>query len=705
MKKMLIMAAVLAGFVAAGHAAFQAVSIAGDTAYDEGVYEVFTGDTSFGNYDQLIDEPEGQTITTSNAFDLGAISIVYEADVAVVSNVTIYVSKVDDAHASSYVVNPQPTGILFSATFDVPLSSGADDTLYLLLGTNISLAADSSYMIMFDMTSASSYDFWWRRSGSTAADFYPGGQQVRSGSGISNRDYLLGLGVTPPVTANDDEYILPAGLNATNVAAPGVLANDLRGDSAVLVADISSGSLTLNADGSFDVSGLSNGSNTFTYAAINGSETSTPATVLFFVTLTEDPPGVVDDTYVLDLAFRGTNIVGDVLNNDTNNSALYPLSAMLVDTVSNGTLSFTNNGDFVYVPNGGFSGTDSFTYKAYTPLEISVLATVTLNVEINEIPGVLIDSFEIYDNEADNDIRDMPDASANWDTEGSGVPEVDNVPNSYGPSYQRMQIDYNNGYRGLRSKDPLFSGIPNSSSEYWLYWEMYPAVDTEVADFGFGVTTNSAPDTRDITEISAGVRMTGTGSNLTLYAYTVGSNDVLLASGLDQDTWYAFWLDIDNAANTYDVYMAVSNGYAVGNGDASILGTQIGTNIAFDVGASDLTRLLAVAYRDVRFDNIINVDPDSFFINLPANLYGNNPAAFDTMQLSIGLNDRANAAAYWPVSSDELGVPSWEPVAHSDAPDGAFAVTNLNLASGDETNKVIYVKTTNSVEFFRINNQ
>jgi hypothetical protein len=481
------------------------------------------------------------------------------------------------------------------------------------------------------------------------------------------------------------------------VAAPGVLVNDIRGASAVLVTNISSGSLTLNADGSFSVSGLSNGSSTFAYAAVSGSETSTPATVTLIVTLTEVPPDVVDDTYVMDLGF-GDHIEGDVLNNDTNNSAIYPLSALVVDTVSHGTLNVATNGDFFYTPDGGFVGTDSFTYKAYTPLATSAVATVTLNVESNAVPGVLIDSFETYDNSLETNVRDMPDASLNWDVFGSSLVDI-NDQNDYGPSYQYMQYGYSSGYRGARSIGGLFGGIPDSSSEYWLYWEMYPT--SLNVDGNFGVTWNPSPSvsTSDRGDFTAGVRMSGNGVDIDVYAFTGGgeSNDVLLAAGLDQDTWYGIWLNINNAANTYDVYLGEA-------GDASNLGTWIGTNIAFDVASADLVTLLASSHRDVRIDNIIHVDPDSFFVNLPANLYGNSLAAFDTMQLSIGLNDRANAADYWPVSSYSLQ-DTLVPVAHSDAPDGTFAVTNLSLASGDATNKVIYVKTTNSVEFFRINNQ
>ncbi|MDF7822657.1 Ig-like domain-containing protein [Pontiellaceae bacterium B12227] len=185
--------------------------------------------------------------------------------------------------------------------------------------------------------------------------------------------------------AVDDEYILPLS-SSTNVAAPGVLANDLGADSVVLVDDISSGSLTLNADGSFSCSGLADGTNTFTYAAVSGSVTSAPATVTLNAVLSEAPPTAVDDSYAMDLGLGDSNIMGNVLDNDINNSLIYDLSVMEDDyTVDNGTLNVSVDGGFTYTPNVGFVGVETFAYKAFTPLATSIVATVTLTVEDNNV--------------------------------------------------------------------------------------------------------------------------------------------------------------------------------------------------------------------------------------------------------------------------------------------------------------------------------
>lgn len=86
---------------------------------------------------------------------------------------------------------------------------------------------------------------------------------------------------TVPI-ALDDAYSVARGMDL-NVAVPGVLMNDEDGDvlSALLIADVDSGWLTLNADGSFDYTAADGYTGTvgFTYAAIDGVSTGNTAAV------------------------------------------------------------------------------------------------------------------------------------------------------------------------------------------------------------------------------------------------------------------------------------------------------------------------------------------------------------------------------------------------------------------------------------------
>ena len=81
-----------------------------------------------------------------------------------------------------------------------------------------------------------------------------------------------------------------------NVAAPGVLGNDSdpNGDplTAVKLTDPANGSVSLSPDGSFTYTPLANfnGPDSFTYAANNGSQNSSPATVTITVNPVNDAP-------------------------------------------------------------------------------------------------------------------------------------------------------------------------------------------------------------------------------------------------------------------------------------------------------------------------------------------------------------------------------------------------------------------------------
>jgi VCBS repeat-containing protein len=112
---------------------------------------------------------------------------------------------------------------------------------------------------------------------------------------LSAGDYDPAAAPNVAPVANDD----PASTDedtALNVAAPGVLANDTDGDddslTAVLDAGPTNGTLTLNADGSFDYTPNANynGPDSFTYHANDCQADSNVATVTITVNDINDPP-------------------------------------------------------------------------------------------------------------------------------------------------------------------------------------------------------------------------------------------------------------------------------------------------------------------------------------------------------------------------------------------------------------------------------
>jgi VCBS repeat-containing protein len=202
-------------------------------------------------------------------------------------------------------------------------------------------------------------------------------------SGTLNLSNTAPVAVNDAYSVNEDEVL--------NVAAPGVLGNDSDPDgqtlSAVLVSDVSNGTLNLNADGSFSyVPDLNfNGSESFSYAAYDGFD-SVSALVSISVNSANDAPLAVDDAYsvnedeVLNVAAPG------VLGNDSDAEG-DALIASLVNSPSSGTLTFNPDGSFSYTPTANFNGTVSFTYQALDGLALSNVATVTITVlPVNDPP-------------------------------------------------------------------------------------------------------------------------------------------------------------------------------------------------------------------------------------------------------------------------------------------------------------------------------
>jgi len=247
--------------------------------------------------------------------------------------------------------------------------------------------------------------------------------------------------------AGDNNYIMDAGA-VLNVAAPGVLANDIdvEGDAFTLNTTPVSGpaagnSLTLNADGSFTYTPFPGDLTTPAFTGIDSfvyeiCETATPegfcsqATVTISVGV-NDAPVAVDNVYVatqntvLNVAAPG------VLGNDTDADG-DPLNVAQVNGVpanvgvdialpSGATLRVNADGSFTYTPLFNFVGADSFTYVANDGTVNSNMATVTITIQ--DIVTVTSASYRIR--------------QARWNIQGTVSNATSSVlvyKNSVGPS-------------------------------------------------------------------------------------------------------------------------------------------------------------------------------------------------------------------------------------------------------------------------------
>ncbi|RIK84611.1 MAG: hypothetical protein DCC68_01250 [Planctomycetota bacterium] len=203
--------------------------------------------------------------------------------------------------------------------------------------------------------------------------------------------------------ALDDSYAV-VGSDVLTVSAPGVLANDSDPEGDPLVAELlttaKGGLLDLRSDGSFayirrpDFSGI----DTFTYRAFDGAQRSAPARVS--IQIPNTPPMANADEYeVAEDGSLSASAAQGVLANDTDPQH-HPLTATLVSGVQHGTLTFSSDGSFTYVPAADFFGEDSFSYRTDDGTDSSGVATVTIAiVAVNDAPVAAGDAYSVGENE------------------------------------------------------------------------------------------------------------------------------------------------------------------------------------------------------------------------------------------------------------------------------------------------------------------
>ena len=184
----------------------------------------------------------------------------------------------------------------------------------------------------------------------------------------------------PPV-AGDDSGTTPQGVG---VNVP-VLGNDTDADGGTLtvvsVTQPANGTVSCTAAGvcTYLPDAGFTGTDTFTYTVADGQGGSDTATVT--VTVTPAPPANVppvagDDSGTTP---QGVGVNVPVLGNDTDADG-GTLTVVSVTQPANGTVSCTAAGVCTYLPDAGFTGTDTFTYTVADGQGGSDTATVTITV-------------------------------------------------------------------------------------------------------------------------------------------------------------------------------------------------------------------------------------------------------------------------------------------------------------------------------------
>ncbi|SFO78012.1 VCBS repeat-containing protein, partial [Chitinophaga sp. YR627] len=178
-----------------------------------------------------------------------------------------------------------------------------------------------------------------------------------------------------------------------------VLTNDTDPEgnelTASLVSGPSSGTLVLNANGTFTYTPGTNfnGTDLFQYQVCDAGGLCDTAFVTIIVNPVNDPPVTENDAYtVAEDNTLNVSVASGVLSNDSDADGDVLVSTLV--TTANGTLTLNPDGSFVYRPNRDFNGTDGFTYQACDLSGACAQGTVTITVTpVNDAPIAVNDYF------------------------------------------------------------------------------------------------------------------------------------------------------------------------------------------------------------------------------------------------------------------------------------------------------------------------
>ncbi|MEN8785645.1 MAG: Ig-like domain-containing protein [Akkermansiaceae bacterium] len=203
-----------------------------------------------------------------------------------------------------------------------------------------------------------------------------------------------------PVTTSDT-YSAVEDTPLSTPTASGILRNDSDPEGSNLSAIIeglpSNGTVSLAVDGSFTYTPSLNffGSDSFTYRANDGTDSSRPETVTLNIAPRNDPPVGLTENYLTAPVTPLTVTARDgVLQNDSDPDNA-TLKAIIVSSTSSGTLNLAQDGSFTYSPNFGFAGTDTFTYQASDDLLRS--NPIVVSIVVNAPPVAVDNSYQIIE--------------------------------------------------------------------------------------------------------------------------------------------------------------------------------------------------------------------------------------------------------------------------------------------------------------------
>ncbi len=237
-----------------------------------------------------------------------------------------------------------------------------------------------------------------------------------------NNAVTLAYPNTAPVASNSSITAIPGVAKTGTVTATDADAGDTLTYSKV--AEPTHGTLDFNINGSYTYTptvGYS-GFDSFTFKANDGIADSNVATVSITVSLPNTAPVANDSniTAIAGVAKTGTVTATDADAGDT-------LTYSKVAEPSHGTFDFNINGSYTYTPTVGYSGFDSFTFKANDGKADSNVATVSISASLPNTAPVASNSSITYN--SNGATSGTVPTDSNTYTSGANVPLAGNTGN------------------------------------------------------------------------------------------------------------------------------------------------------------------------------------------------------------------------------------------------------------------------------------
>jgi VCBS repeat-containing protein len=205
-----------------------------------------------------------------------------------------------------------------------------------------------------------------------------------------------------PVAVND-VYGADPGQSLVINAALGVLANDTDVDgntlNAVVVSQPSSGTLVLNANGSFSYTSAAAGIYTFTYRANDGTGDSNLAIVTLAINAA--PVGVAETYTTFEDVPLTVPAATGVLANDSDPENQTLTAILISPPAAGGSLTLNANGSFSYTPPINRDQPVTFIYQASDGFRTSPNITVTIHLTpVNDAPTVVGNTYTALVNQS-----------------------------------------------------------------------------------------------------------------------------------------------------------------------------------------------------------------------------------------------------------------------------------------------------------------